>query len=46
MAVYILNRCPTKVLEGEVPLKVWSRLKPAVGHFRVFGSLAFKHISD
>jgi len=29
-AVYTLNRCPTKVLEGEVPLKVWSGVKPVV----------------
>ena len=46
MVVYILNRCPTKVLEAVVPLKVWSGVKPAVEHFRVFGSLAFKHIPD
>ena len=45
-AVYILNRCPTKVLKNEVPLKVWSGVKPAVGHLKVFGSLAFKHIPD
>jgi len=32
------------VLEGEVTLKVWSRIKFVVGHFRVFKSLAFKRI--
>ncbi|WVY92490.1 hypothetical protein V8G54_031578 [Vigna mungo] len=44
--VHILNKCPTKRLEGKVPLEVWPGVKPAVGYFKVFGSLAYSHIAD
>ncbi|RDX87961.1 hypothetical protein CR513_30501, partial [Mucuna pruriens] len=44
-AAYILNRSPTKSLNDVTPEEVWSG-KPAVSHFRVFGSLCFKHILD
>jgi hypothetical protein len=39
-AVYILNRLPTKALEGRTPYEACQR-KPAVSHLRVFGCLAF-----
>jgi transposase InsO family protein len=41
MAVYILNRSPTKALEGRTPYEAWHGRKPAVSHLRVFGCLAF-----
>ena len=40
-AVYILNRSPTKVLDGRTPYEAWHGRKPAVSHLRVFGCLAF-----
>lgn len=36
-AAYVLNRCPTKSLNGKVLEEVWSGIKPSVGHLRVFG---------
>jgi hypothetical protein len=39
--VYILNRSPTKALEGRAPYEAWHGRKPAVSHLRVFGCLAF-----
>jgi len=48
-AVYILNRSPTKALDGMTPYEAWHGRKPAVSHLRVFGCLAFakelSHIS-
>jgi hypothetical protein len=41
MAVYILNRSPTKALNGRTPYEAWHGRKPAVSHLRVFGCLAF-----
>jgi hypothetical protein len=40
-AVYILNRSPTKALEGRTPYEAWHGRKPAVSHLRVSGCLAF-----
>jgi hypothetical protein len=39
--VYILNRSPTKALEGRTLYEAWHGRKPAVSHLRVFGCLAF-----
>jgi hypothetical protein len=39
--VYILNRSPTKALNGRTPYEAWDGRKPAVFHLRVFGCLAF-----
>ncbi|GAU30142.1 hypothetical protein TSUD_360350 [Trifolium subterraneum] len=44
--VYILNRSPTKKLIDKVPEEVWSKCKPSVTHFKVFGSLSYKHVLD
>jgi hypothetical protein len=41
MAVYILNRSPTKALNGRTPYEAWHGRKPVVSHLRVFGCLAF-----
>ncbi|XP_022681836.1 uncharacterized protein LOC111257069 [Setaria italica] len=41
MAIYILNRSPTKTLDGRMPYEPWHGRKPAVSHLRVFGCLAF-----
>jgi hypothetical protein len=39
--IYILNRSPTKSLNGRMPYKAWHGRKPAVSHLWVFGCLAF-----
>jgi transposase InsO family protein len=39
--VYILNRSPTKALNGRTPYEAWHGRKPAVSHLRAFGCLAF-----
>ncbi|RDY01703.1 hypothetical protein CR513_14923, partial [Mucuna pruriens] len=46
IAAYILNRSPTRSLNDVTPEEVWSRRKPAISHFWVFGSLCFKHVPD
>jgi hypothetical protein len=40
-AVYILNRSPTKALNGRTPYEAWHGRKPAVSHLRVFDYLTF-----
>ncbi|GAU33702.1 hypothetical protein TSUD_148530 [Trifolium subterraneum] len=45
-AVYILNRSPTNRLIDKVPEEVWSKCKSSVTHFKVFGSLSYKHVPD
>jgi hypothetical protein len=40
-AVYILNRSPTKALNGRTSYEAWHGREPVVSHLRVFGCLAF-----
>jgi hypothetical protein len=40
-AISILNRSPTKALNGRTPYEAWHGRKPAVSHLRVFGCLVF-----
>jgi hypothetical protein len=40
-AVYILNRSPTKALNGRTPYEAWYWHKQTVSRLRVFGCLAF-----
>jgi len=40
-AVHLLNRSPTKALDGKTSYEAWLRRKPAVGYLRVFGYLTF-----
>lgn len=39
-AVYLLNRAPTRSLDGMTPYEAWHRLKPKVNHLRMFGCIA------
>ncbi|CAO2146167.1 unnamed protein product [Urochloa humidicola] len=39
-AVYLLNRAPTKSLDGQTPYEAWHGVKPAVDHLRTFGCVA------
>ena len=45
-ANYIVNCTPTKVLQGITPKEAWSKIKPDVSHFRVFGCESWAHIPD
>lgn len=44
-AIYILNRCPTKAVQNRTPFEAWHKKKPVVDHMRIFGSIAYSHIS-
>ena len=45
-AKYIVNRTPTKFLQGITLEEAWSKIKPDASHFRVFGCEAWAHIPD
>ncbi|PNY02360.1 copia-type polyprotein [Trifolium pratense] len=44
IAAYILNKCPTKKLKT-MSEEAWCGRKPSVKHFKIFGSLCYKHVS-
>ena len=43
---YIVNCTPTKYLQVITPEEEWSKIRPDVSHFCVFGSEAWAHILD
>jgi hypothetical protein len=43
-AVYLLNRSPTKALDGVTPYEAWHGKQPAVHHLRTFGCVG--HVKD
>ena len=43
---YVLNRCPTSMVENVTPAEAWNGNKPAVEHFRVFGCIAHAHVPE
>jgi hypothetical protein len=45
-ANYIVNRTPTKALKNITPEEGWTKIKPNVSHFCLFGSIAWAHILD
>ncbi|KZV39824.1 hypothetical protein F511_27827 [Dorcoceras hygrometricum] len=44
-ACYLINRSPSVPLNFEVPEKLWSGKDPSYSHLRVFGCLAYAHVS-
>ncbi|WVZ61915.1 hypothetical protein U9M48_011722 [Paspalum notatum var. saurae] len=40
-AVYLLNRVPTKAVEGKTPFEAWYGKKPAVHHLKTFGCIVY-----
>ncbi|CAL8155287.1 unnamed protein product [Prunus armeniaca] len=42
--VYILNRCPTRALGDKTLFKAYSKRKPRIAHFKIFGYLCYVHI--
>jgi hypothetical protein len=45
-AIYINNRCPTKVFESKTPQEAWIGRKLDVFHLNLFDCKAFAHILD
>ena len=43
---YIVNHTPTKALNNITSKEAWTKIKPDVSHFRVFGSIAWAHIPN
>jgi hypothetical protein len=41
VAVYVLNRCPTKSVDGMTPFEAWHGRKSAVHHLRTFGCIVY-----
>jgi hypothetical protein len=46
IVVYILNKCPHRVLKEKTPEEAFIGEKPNVSHFRVFGSLVYIHVLE
>lgn len=44
IAVYLLNRCPTKALPNSTPEEIWSGKKPDVRCLKIFGSVCYRHV--
>lgn len=45
-SIYILNRSPTFSVQNMTPEEAWSRQKPSVDYFRIFGCVAYAHVPD
>ena len=43
--VYLLNRAPTKSLEGKTPYEGWTGRQPSFEHLKVFGCIVFVKLS-
>ena len=44
-AAYLINRSPSTTLGFKVPEEVWSGRKPDLTHLRIFGCVAYAHVS-
>ena len=45
-SVYLLNKSPTMSVQENISKESWSGTKTSVSHLRIFGSVAFVHITD
>ena len=43
-AVFLLNRLPTKAVNGKIPFEAWYGLKPNLKNLKLFGCLCFAHV--
>lgn len=43
-AVYLLNRLPTRSVQGMTPVEAWFGSKPSAKHVKVFGSACYIHV--
>lgn len=44
-AIYIRNRSTVSGLGEKTPFEMWTRKKPDVSHFKIFGSVAMVHVA-
>ena len=44
--VYLINKCPFAALNFKVPNEVWNGVPPDYSHLRVFGCVAYAHMSQ
>ena len=44
IAVYLINRCPTKAVCDRISMEAWSRIRWTVEHLRVFGCIAYADV--
>ena len=42
--VYVENRCPHKILKNMTLEEAFTRVKPEVGHLRIFGCPVYIHV--
>lgn len=42
-ALYLLNRCPTKVVQNNTSIEALRGCKPSTRHLKVFGSICYVH---
>jgi len=40
----LLNRLPTKAVNGQTPFEAWHGFKPLLENLKIFGCLCFSHI--
>ncbi|XP_057996597.1 uncharacterized protein LOC131175917 [Hevea brasiliensis] len=45
-AMYLLNRLPSRSVEGKTPIEAWLKTKPSTKHLRLFGFICYIHIPD
>ncbi|KAJ4754257.1 polyprotein [Rhynchospora pubera] len=45
-AVYLLNLSPTKAVMNKTPFEAWFERKPAIGHLKVFGCIAYTLVNS
>jgi len=44
--IYVQNCCLHVKLDDQTPQEAWSRQKSTISHLKVFGSVAYAHVSD
>lgn len=45
-AAYVINKIPTLYVKNMTSKQAWSGVNHSVHHFKVFGCIAYVHISD
>jgi hypothetical protein len=44
IAVYVQNRSPHQILKNITPEEAFTKEKPEIGHFRIFGCPVYLHV--
>ncbi|KAL3515836.1 hypothetical protein ACH5RR_022738 [Cinchona calisaya] len=45
-SIHILNTSPTFSIQNVTPEKAWSRRRPTIDHFEIFGCIAYTQVLD